>query len=270
MQARFFVLSKWFFGLSILFLMLTGCVGEDNTAPEIEEGTFRVLVYDERDESFSQELANGGTIEVPGSFVIAGNLRDDVLIEKMEVSIIPQDDFTESPGTRISIFPWDVSGDTVIELSVQGNAVNVFREIEIPNSARSGNYLLDMIVFDREGNASTTFSKPFSVLNENPVVSLTEPINDFANFIIDDTLRVQGTIESNTDLLLVSLRLGAGDNFRNIRYNESVFLENTFQIDTGFYVSDSIGVGTRFLRVTARDLLDKSSSLEIPVSISEF
>ena len=267
MYLEFFMSMRWTLFVCSWCFMLTACLTEDDTPPEIEEGTFQIFLYDEVQETFSNVLEDGELIEVPGSFVVAGNIRDDVLIEKIEMNIYPQDNFEEDPTKRVSIFPWDASGDDVIELPVQGNAVNVFREVQLPNSAQSGNYILDVTVFDEKGNASETYIKSFTISNESPLVTLTQPIADNETYIEGDTLKVRGQVEAINDLQTVSLRLGAGDNFLTISYSETDFTSKVFNIDTGFVITDTLGIGDRNLRVNAIDILDKTSRIELPVTI---
>lgn len=255
---------SWLILLSGFFLVLTSCLSEDDTPPEVETGSFKLLIYNEVDSAFNIDITDGGSITLPGSFVVQSNITDDVLIDRLEVNINPLDTTEEEEGI-VSIFPWSITDDEVLELPVKGSAVNVFREIEVPNSAQSGAYEFSMKVFDDQGNVSPEdFRTTFSIINNSPKIIITEPAQEFEAYLTGDILKVTGNVRSENILSSVSVRLGAGDFFETMTFEVS---DSVFIIDTSFELTEEIGIGFRTLRISAVDEEENSGSLDIRVQI---
>lgn len=255
---------SWLILLSGFLLGFTSCLSEDDTPPEVEAGSFKLLIYNEVDSAFNIDITDGGSITLPASFVVQSNITDDVLIDRLEVNINPLDTTEEEEGI-VSIFPWSITDDEVLELPVKGSAVNVFREIEVPNSAESGEYEFSMKVFDEQGNVSPEdFRTTFLIINNSPKIIITEPAQEFESYLTGDTLKVKGNILSENMLRSSSVSLGAGDFFETISLDST---ENISEIDTFFILTDTIGVGFRTLRTRVTDEEENSGSLDIKVQI---
>jgi|GEM_PF-3698545 len=255
---------NWLVLLSGFFLILTSCLSEDDTPPELEPDSFKLLIYNEVDNVFNIDITDGGSLTLPGSFVVQGNITDDVLIDRLEVNITPLESNEEEEGI-VSIFPWSATDDEVLELPVKGTAVNVFREIEVPNSAQSGAYEFSMKVFDDQGNVSPEdFRTTFSIINNSPKIIITEPAQEFETFISGDFIVIKGSVRSENILDTVSVSLGAGDFFETMIFEPT---DSLFIIDTTFELTEELGVGFRTLRTRATDVEENRGSLDVRVQI---
>ncbi|MEM1136844.1 MAG: hypothetical protein AAGI07_13485 [Bacteroidota bacterium] len=247
-------------------LLLFACVSDDEMAPEIEANSFKLLVFNPTTEIYDTITeAVPIPLVVPTSFVINAKFRDDVLLDRMEVTISPENAVASSPDTLYSIRPWSIGNEELI-LPVTGTATEIFKEIVVPNSAASGKYTLSMRLFDANDNSAEIQETNFEVINNNPLIILTQPVSDTIEVTTGETLFVEGSIIGNSALDTVNLQLGVGDDFKDTLY---VLEDTIFPLDNAFLLDDSIGIGLRFLRCLATDVQGNVGSLQVTVQVNE-
>ena len=252
--------------LLLLLNMLFSCLSDDAEAPKIEADSFQLLAFNPVTEAFDIEINEDVPLVIPGSFVIKGTFSDNVQLNSMSATVEPVNINNNSSDTLFSIFPWETE-EGGLELPLKGTSTEVFREVELPASAQSGLYNFSLVLYDELENISQELNESFRIENNSPLIKLTEPNEDYIEMLTGSTLAVKSNITSESYLDSIVVRLGVGDYFASATYILSDTTLNEFTIDTSFVLTDSIGVGRRYLRIYAIDEESNTGNLEVTVQI---